>query len=76
MVEVDVRGFSCPIPVVRTRKAIEANPADILSVLVDSAVSKENVSRLAQSMGYSVTEERTQDGYHLVLERVFPGGTG
>ena len=23
MIEVDVRGFSCPIPVVRTKKAIE-----------------------------------------------------
>lgn len=54
MSEVDVRGFSCPIPVVRTKKAIEENPKEALTVLVESAVSKENVSRLAQSKGYSV----------------------
>ncbi|MCK4721832.1 MAG: sulfurtransferase TusA family protein, partial [Dehalococcoidia bacterium] len=26
MIEVDVRGFSCPIPVVKTKKAIEEHP--------------------------------------------------
>ena len=49
MVEVDTRGFSCPIPVVKTKKAIEENPGEPLTVLVESAVSKENVSRLAES---------------------------
>jgi len=67
MVEVDVRGFSCPIPVVRTRKAIEENPKEILNVLVESAVSKENVSRLAQSQGYSIQMEEVEDGFRLCL---------
>ena len=67
MSEVDVRGFSCPIPVVRIKKAIEENPNEIISVLVESAVSKENVSRLAQSKGYSVIVEETSDGYRLLL---------
>ena len=67
MVEVDVRGFSCPIPVVRTKKAIEQNANEPLTVLVESAVSKENVSRLAQSKGYSIKVENISDGYRLVL---------
>ena len=67
MTEVDVRGFSCPIPVVRTSKAIDENPDEIVTVLVESAVSKENVSRLAQSQGYSIKVEETSDGYRLVL---------
>lgn len=67
MVEVDVRGFSCPIPVVRTKKAIEENPNKIITVLVESTVSKENVSRLAQSKGYSVKVGETSDGYRLLL---------
>ena len=67
MVEVDVRGFSCPIPVVRTKKAIEENPNEIVTVLVESAVSKENVSRLAQSKGYATKVAETSDGYRLVL---------
>ena len=67
MIEVDVRGFSCPIPVVKTKKAIEENPKDMITVLVESAVSKENVSRLAESRGYSVKVEEVSGEYRLVL---------
>ena len=68
MVEVDVRGFSCPIPVVKTKKAIEENPDQPVTVLVETAVSKENVSRLAQSKEYSVeTEKVAGDEYRLLL---------
>ena len=67
MVEVDVRGFSCPIPVVRTKKAMEQNPREILIVMVEAEVSKENVSRLAESQGYSVTAEAVSGEYRLML---------
>ena len=67
MVEVDVRGFSCPLPVVRTRKAMEQNPREVLSVLVETAVSKENVSRLAHSQGYSINVEEVSSEYRLTL---------
>ena len=68
MVEVDVRGLGCPIPVVRTKKAIEKNPNEQITVLVETAVSKENVSRLAQSRKYSVqVEEVAGDEYQMLL---------
>lgn len=68
MIEVDVRGFSCPIPVVKTKKAIEENPGQPLTVLVETAVSKENVSRLAQSKKYGVkVEEVAGDEYRVLL---------
>ncbi len=67
MIEVDVRGFSCPIPVVRTKKALDKNPNESVIVLVESEVSKENVSRLARSKGYSVKVERTGEEYRLLL---------
>ena len=67
MTEVDVRGFSCPIPVVKTKKAMDESPDEALTVLVEDDVTRENVSRLAQSKGYSVEAEETSDGYRLVL---------
>lgn len=67
MIEVDVRGFSCPIPVVKTKKAIEEHPDEPLTVLVETAVSKENVSRLAEGKGYSVEVEEVEDGFCLSL---------
>jgi len=65
--EVDVRGYSCPIPVVKTKKAMDENPKEILTVLLESAVSKENVSRLAESRGYSVKAEEVSGEYRLTL---------
>ena len=67
MKEVDARGFSCPIPVVKTKKAMEENPKEAISVMVETAVSRENVSRLAQSKGYSVNVEEVGDEYRLML---------
>jgi tRNA 2-thiouridine synthesizing protein A len=68
MVEVDARGFSCPVPVVMVKKAIEQNPEEPVTVLVETAVSKENVSRLAKSQHYSVEIEETGDEFRLILK--------
>lgn len=67
MTEVDARGFSCPVPVVRTKKAMEENPNQALVVLVDTVTSRENVSRLARSKGYSVKVEKFEEGFRLLL---------
>jgi tRNA 2-thiouridine synthesizing protein A len=57
MFEVDCRGLACPIPVVKVDKAITQHPGQPISVLLDSAVARENVSRLAKSKGYGVKVE-------------------
>ena len=67
MLEVDARGLSCPIPVVRTKSTMDKNPREPISVLLDSEVSLENVTRLAQSSGYEINLERTGDEYRLNL---------
>ena len=67
MIAVDVRGFSCPIPVVKTKQFMEANPNEVLTVLVETGVSRENVSRLAEGKGYSVKAEETGGEYRLTL---------
>ena len=67
MVEVDVRGLSCPIPVVRTKKAMEQHPGETLAVLVETGTSRENVSRLGKSQGYSVKIEEVSGEYRLTL---------
>jgi tRNA 2-thiouridine synthesizing protein A len=67
MTEVDVRGYSCPIPVVKTKKAMDASPKETLMVLLETAVSKENVSRLAKSRGYTIKAEEVSGEYRLTL---------
>jgi len=69
MTEVDARGLSCPIPVVKTKQAMEKNPSDEIIVLVDSNVAKENVTRLAESRKYSVSiQTAAEEEYKLVLK--------
>ena len=67
MIQVDVRGFVCPIPVLRTQQAIEKNKNEEINVMVDSAAAKENVSRLASSKGYSIKIEEVEGDFHLKL---------
>jgi tRNA 2-thiouridine synthesizing protein A len=67
MFEVDCRGLSCPLPVMRTQKAMTNNPNDPLLVKVDSGTAKENVTRLAQSKGYSVKVTQLKDELQLEL---------
>ncbi|MFH1640105.1 MAG: sulfurtransferase TusA family protein [Chloroflexota bacterium] len=67
MIEVDARGYSCPIPVVKTKKAIDANKDVEIVVLVDSAVARENVARIAKSQGYTVEISELEDNFRLLL---------
>ena len=69
MTEVDARGLSCPIPVVKTKQAMESNPSDEIIVLISSNVAKENVTRLAESKKYSIEVETiAKEEYKLLLK--------
>lgn len=63
---VDARGFSCPQPVLMTLQAIKTGSPRELVVLVDTDTSKENVTRAAQSQGYTVREVTPEgEGYRI-----------
>ena len=68
---IDARGLSCPLPVIKTKQAIEKEHPDALEVLVDNATAKENVSRFAAHAGYRVTvKELEYEEYSLRLEKL------
>ncbi len=69
MIEIDARGLSCPIPVVKTKKAIEDHPGEQITMLVEGIPAKENVSRFASSKGLKVQIEKIgTDEYRLVMK--------
>ena len=47
---LDMRGYSCPIPLLRTRDAL-AN-CDDLTVLIDEPAARENILKFAASQNY------------------------
>lgn len=69
MKELDVRGLSCPAPVVSVKRALEAAPGEELRVLLDAGAPRENVTRFAQGRGLSVHEEPHEGGYALTVSR-------
>lgn len=58
---VDARGLSCPLPVLKTKEAIEKGDEKI-EVLVDNNTALENVTRLAKSKGFAVETKKSVDG--------------
>ena len=69
MIEIDARGLGCPIPVVKTKKAMDENPGEPITISVETAVAKENVSRLAAAKKYSIEVETTaKEEYKLLLK--------
>jgi len=64
---IDCRGQQCPQPVIQTRQLMLANPALVLQVLVDDQACKENVSRLAKTLGYSIKVGKSDETIQLEL---------
>jgi tRNA 2-thiouridine synthesizing protein A len=52
---LDVRGYTCPYPVIYTRKALtKLSSGDTLEVLTDNPPSRENVPRAVKEDGHEV----------------------
>jgi len=68
MIEVDVRGLSCPQPVILTRRAIQAGKFPI-EVLVETVTSRENVRRMAEKAGLRVQVEELGDEFRLTIAK-------
>lgn len=64
MVEVDVRGLSCPVPLMETSKALVDQPETIL-VHADSGTAKANVVALLKDEGYDVVVEGSGEEYKI-----------
>lgn len=66
--QIDTQGLSCPEPVLKTRQALASNDEQY-EVLVDSNVAKQNITRFAQSAGYTVTENEKDGTICLQLSK-------
>ena len=68
MITVDAMGDACPIPVVKTKKALgEMNGSGEIEVLVDNETAVKNVTKMARSTGASAQSEQLGDKKYRVL---------
>lgn len=70
MIEVNAIGNACPIPVIKTKKALsELGGAGTVKVYVDNETAVQNVTKMAQSAGGNVTcEKEDEKKYVLTIE--------
>jgi len=64
---VDARGLLCPEPVLLTKRAIEKLPGG--TVIVDNNAAKENVTRLSETLGWTVSISPEGSDYVLALTK-------
>ena len=68
--QVNAVGDACPIPVIKTKKALEElNGAGTVETLVDNETAVKNLTKLAGSQGYAVRSEKlAEDRFRVVIE--------
>ena len=68
--EIDARGLSCPQPVIMALDAIKTAGTGELTILVDTDTAKENVSRAAESQGWTVRDvSENGDEYRIGIAK-------
>jgi len=67
--ELDLRGLSCPEPVLRTKKIIDDQAVSSVEALVDSEVNVQNLERLARSQKLFVKKESVGDHFRVSIDR-------
>ena len=67
---IDTRGLSCPHPAMLARQAMQKTGKGKLEILVDTETAHQNITRLAENAGWSVSSEEQPDGItKLVLTK-------
>ena len=71
MITVNAMGDNCPIPVIKTKKAMQAlTQPEVIEVLVDNEIAVQNVSKMAASAGAQVSSEKLGDKEFKVVIQV------
>lgn len=65
-IEVDARGQACPKPVIMTKKELDNIEKGTITTIVDNEVAKENVSKLASSLGYDYKVDKSSDNEYYI----------
>lgn len=68
MITINAIGDTCPIPVVKTKKAIEKlEKPDTVETLVDNEIAVGNLKKMASQMGFAVSDSKINSGYSVKI---------
>ncbi|MEG2868718.1 MAG: sulfurtransferase TusA family protein [Paraclostridium sp.] len=66
--KIDARGFSCPQPVLMSKKGLEENPSGI-EVFVDNQAACQNIKRFMENSGYKVYIKEIDDEFIIGCDK-------
>ena len=68
MIQINAMGDACPIPVVKTKKAIQTmTVSDVVETLVYNEVAVQNLMKMATHEGYAVKSEKLGEAQFKVV---------
>ena len=65
---LDLRGFSCPIPLLRTKEVLAAKGE--AEVIVDETAPRENILKFARSQGCRTEVAETGGAWQIKISRI------
>ncbi|WP_027964399.1 sulfurtransferase TusA family protein [Halalkalibacillus halophilus] len=67
---LDAKGLACPMPIVRTKKAIEeVNSGEILEVQATDAGAKSDLTAWTKSSGHELVDSKEENGVYTFYVR-------
>ena len=70
MKEIDALGLLCPRPVILAKKLIKEEDPKEFTVLVDNEIATENLSKMADQLGYDTKVEKEDKIYRVSFKKV------
>ncbi len=67
MIKVDVRGLSCPEPVMETQSAINAHKGEEICVITDAGHSRTNIENLLTKLGIEAKSESKGSDFEITF---------
>jgi selenium metabolism protein YedF len=68
-IEIDARGLACPLPVVKTKKALEEIDEGDITVIIERPEGSQNVQRFADSQNCSYEVEEKDGLFHIHIHK-------
>lgn len=65
MFEIDARGMACPLPVIKTKKALKEN--DSVTTIVDNDIATQNLKKLAEQLGLNYQREEISKTHFVTI---------
>lgn len=66
MLKLDMIGKNCPIPVIEAKKTLANQEITAVLVLVDNKIATENLTKLAEQLGYNINVKEINKEYYEV----------